>query len=154
MMLDLSSEKINVIAGLNRILKTLSRSLTMYLADSTPWVADDSARHLDTLRSIVADQRELAERLGRAIVARDGIVERAAFPTEFTNLNDLSLSYLMKLARENYLPRDIQTVERTIDLLERDQEATELGQRVLGALRAHTEMLRAFCPARGGSAAH
>ncbi len=139
MVQDSTSER--TIAGLNLILRTLSQSLTLYLVDACPWVARDAMGKLETLHSIVADQRSLIEELGSAIMARHGIADRSGFPTEFTDLNDLSLDYLMKQAEKKYLPRDLLTMESAVEQLEGDRDAMELGQRIVGAAKAHLEML-------------
>lgn len=130
-----------VIAGLNLILTTLRQSLTMYLADSSPWIAGDTSNKLATLRSIVADQRRLIDELGTAIIARNGVAGRMGFPTEFTGMNDLSFDYLVQQAAEKYVKRDLQVIQRAVDQLEGDAEALELGQRVVGATKAHLDML-------------
>lgn len=130
-----------VVDGLNTLVKTLGSSLTMYLVDASPWVNRRSSGDMEALRSIVADQRQLIDDLGTAIIDRRGVVERIAFPTAFTDLNDLSLEYLLREAAK-FQARDLQTIESALDKLQSDPEALALGQRVLGAAKGHLEMLK------------
>jgi hypothetical protein len=93
-----------------------------------------------TLRSIVAGQRDLAQRLATAIMDRGGTVEPGDFPMEFTDLNFLSLDYLLKeLAR--YGKQQVASIERIANRIV-DREARELALEVLGAEKAHVEMLQ------------
>ncbi len=130
----------SVIKGLNMLVQTLSSSLTIYVVNASPWVRRESSCDMGVLESVVADQRQLIDQLGTAILDRRGIVVQGAFPTEFTDLNDLSLDYLLKEAAK-FQRRDLQTIEIALDKLDSDDDALALGQRVLGAAKAHLEML-------------
>ena len=92
------------------------------------------------LADIIADQKAMAGRIAELIDARGANVDHGTFPMEFTDLNLLSLDYLLReLVR--YQKRDIATIERLIAGLAGDREARELAEEVLGSERAHLEAL-------------
>jgi hypothetical protein len=127
---------------LNRLLVIEYRSLPMYLLDATPWTHPGDGKATAALRSIVATQRALAQRLADAIMNRGGTVEKGEYPMDFTELNFLSLDYLMKeLVR--YEKQQVTQVERIASRM-LDPEARELALEVLGAEKAHVEMLQEF----------
>lgn len=125
---------------LNQLLVIEYRSLPMYLMDATPWTHPGDEKATESLRSIVATQRSLAHRLAAAITARSGTVATGEYPMSFTDLNFLSLDYLLKeLVRYNKL--QVAAIEViACKLVEAD--ARELALEVLGAEKAHLEILQ------------
>ncbi|HEX4148302.1 MAG TPA: hypothetical protein VHY20_04915 [Pirellulales bacterium] len=128
---------------LNRLLVIEYRTLPLYLVDATPWTHPGDTKASVTLRSIVANQRGLSQRLAAAIMDRGGTVEAGDYPTEFTELNFLSLDYLLReLVRYGK-----EQVARIAPIAQRitDGEARELALEVLGSEKAHVEMLQELC---------
>jgi hypothetical protein len=125
---------------LNRLLATLHRSLPMYLSDATPWTPPGDERATQTLARIVEDQRRDINRLAELILQRSGRVETGRWPMEYTDLNFLSLDYLLReLVR--YQQQLIAQIERCVALLSSDRHARELAEEVLGSEKAHLEAL-------------
>ena len=125
---------------LNRLFVVVYRSLPMYLADAQPWThpGDDQASRV--LGAIVTDARHYAGRIAELILRQRGRVEMGEFPMEFTDLNLLSLDYLLQeLVRCQ--KGDIAAIERCVAELAGDREARALAEEVLGNARGHLESL-------------
>jgi hypothetical protein len=125
---------------LNRILATLNRSLAMYLADADPWrqAGDDQAARV--LARIVEDQRRDVNRLAERIIDQAAHIYAGQWPMEYTDLNFLSLDYLLReLVRHQR--EDIAQLERCVALLSHDRPARELAEEILGSEQAHLEAL-------------
>ncbi len=136
------------LATLNRLFAVLYRSLPMYLAGATPWTREGNHRGQQahaTLERIVADQREMAGRVADLISRRRGRVDRREFPTDFAELNYLSLEFLLKELAES-ARRDIASLEKCVVDVEDDPQARALAEEALGAERAHLEMLERALP--------
>jgi len=131
---------------LNRLLATLHRSLSQYLQGSHYWTRRGDARAETVVRHLVEDQRALSARIADLILQRHGQISPASFPMEFTDLNLLSLDYLLQeLIRHQKL--DIETVEECVAELRGDREARELAEEVLGNARGHQENLESVVKA-------
>lgn len=125
---------------LNRILATLNRSLAMYLADADPWTQAGDEQAAAALARIVEDQRRDVNRLAEAIIDSAAHVDPGQWPMEFTDLNFLSLEYLMQeLIRHQR--EDVARIQRCTSLLASDRNARELAEEVLGSEQAHLESL-------------
>ena len=123
---------------LNRILATLNRSLPQYLADADPWTQAGDEQAAQTLRRIVEDQRRDINRLAEYIIEHAAHVLPGQWPMEFTDLNFLSLDYLLQeIVRHQR--QDVAQVERCVALLDNDSEARELAEEILGSEKAHLE---------------
>jgi len=125
---------------LNRLLATLHRSLSQYLPGSHYWTHRGDARAEAVVRHLVEDQRALSARIADLILERHGPISPASFPMEFTDLNLLSLDYLLQeLIRHQKL--DIEIIEDCVADLRGDRPARELAEEVLGNARGHLENL-------------
>jgi hypothetical protein len=125
---------------LNRLLATLNRSLPMYLSDATPWTHPGDEQATQTLARIVDDQRRDINRLAELILQRSGRVDLGHWPMEYTDLNFLSLDFLLReLVRHQQ--QDIAQIERCVSLLSQDRPARELAEEILGSEKAHLEAL-------------
>ncbi len=133
----------NTIELLNRLLAIEYRSLPMYLTDATPWTHPGDEKATETLKHVVADQQDMARRVAALIIERGGQILSSAFPTDFTDMNLLSLDFLIsEIIR--YQRRSITAIERIVAALAHDREARELAEEVLGSERAHLEALAAL----------
>ncbi|MEX0585888.1 MAG: hypothetical protein WD176_04550 [Pirellulales bacterium] len=124
---------------LNCLLAIHYRSLPMYLASARPWfpVGEECAAEL--LLHIAADHRHYVDRISDRLIelgAEGADIDRGHFPTSFTDLHDLSLTYLLPLVIEHQR-RDIAAIE---DCAKRVPDET-LAQEASGAAKAHLEAL-------------
>src|SRR5688572_16303229 len=112
---------------LNRLLAILNRSLPMYLNDATPWTHPGDEQAAQTLQRIVEDQRRDLNRLAEFIIERSGRIDPGQWPMEYTDLNFLSLDYLLhELVRHQQ--QDIAQIERCVSFLSQDRAARELAE--------------------------
>jgi hypothetical protein len=125
---------------LNRILAVLNRSLPMYLADADPWTSAGDEQAAKVLARIVEDQRRDVNRLAERIIGKAAHVEPGHWPMEFTDLNFLSLDFLL-LELLRHQKQDVAQIERCVALLARDRQARELAEEVLGSEKAHLDAL-------------
>jgi hypothetical protein len=128
---------------LNRLMQMHRRSLPMYLADATPWSASKRDAGQPLLASISADQSEIVDEIAELIQNRRGVVDRGSFPTEFADLNDLSLDYLIRQVAKKQVTQ-VAALQQATQSLANDQEALELCQRALGIARAHLDSLNEY----------
>ena len=136
-------KNVSAIDMLNLLVRVQNRSLPRYLMDAAPFVAPKHAGGKELLQSIASDQATLVDELADEILARGGIVDRGSFPTEFTDLHDLSLDYLLKRAAVDQ-QKIVTGIEEAVTSLNGDRGAFELGQRVLGTAKAHLDMLEEY----------
>lgn len=128
---------------LNRLLTILHRSLPMYLNEASPWTQHGDQQASAALSQIVADQQRDCRRLADLVLERYGRLETGEFPMEFTDLHFLSMDFLVgELVR--YQQQDIEAIEQCVSRLAGDAKAQTLAQEILGAARAHLEMLEAL----------
>ena len=81
---------------LNQLLALHTRSLPTYLLSAKPWVANEDAEAaLAVLEQIAADQQLMAGRIVSVIRDEGGTPARSEFPINFTDMNDLSMDYIM-----------------------------------------------------------
>ena len=130
----------NTIEVLNRLLVIHHRSLPMYLSYAAPWQTQRDQAAREVLDHIVADQKQMVDRIGELVLERDGDVEHGEFPMYFTGLHDLSFDYLVRrmIADQN---RDVAAIEQCVDQLESDPLAKALAQECLGAAKGHLDSL-------------
>jgi hypothetical protein len=130
----------NTIDVLNELLRLEYRSLPMYVIGTSPWQHEGDERAAATLSRIVEDQKRLSARIADLILERGGQVQPGAFPMEFTDLNLLSLDYLVREAI-NHQKYTIGQIESCVARLAHDAEARHLAEEVLGNQRGHLENL-------------
>ncbi|MGD9647811.1 MAG: ferritin-like domain-containing protein [Pirellulales bacterium] len=125
---------------LNHLLATLQRSLAEYLQSSRYWTHRGDERAEAIVLHLVEDQRAYMARLASLILERHGQIEPSSFPMEFTDLNLLSLDYLLQ-ELVGHQRATIETIEECIDDLGADRPARELAEEILGNARGHLENL-------------
>lgn len=131
--------KLSTHRALNRLLTVIERSLPMYLSYARPWTRHGNEAAVIALEQIVTQQKQLAERIGPAIL-EIGPIEIGEYPIEFLDLHDLSLDYLIgKMVQ--YQKRSIARIEQTVTELQHDRQAMVLAEEALGAARGHLEIL-------------
>ncbi|HEY2837958.1 MAG TPA: hypothetical protein VGJ26_02330 [Pirellulales bacterium] len=135
----------SILNTLNRLYIIENRSLAMYMVDACPWSHSGDEKTSQVIAHIVADQKAMSQRLADLIDAREGRVHNASFPMQFTDLNLVSLDYLVgELAR--LLRQDIEAIRACVEKLAGDREAQELAEEILGAEQAHLEALEDLTP--------
>lgn len=126
--------------ALARLFVTLHRSLPRYLANAATPSAGAGEKARSVLADIVDDQRNMARRVGKLILDRNGAVEPGEFPMVFTDLHFLGFDYLLKELIEHQI-HDVKEIERLVAEITDDPEARDLAEEALGQERAHLEML-------------
>jgi hypothetical protein len=125
---------------LNRVLTTLYRSLPMYLAYATPWTQRGDDKAVAALQRIVADQKQMANRIAQYVLEHHGPIEMGEYPVDFLDTHDLALDFLVsKLVQCQ--KQDIAELEKCVALLQSDRPACALAEEALGAARGHLESL-------------
>ena len=123
-----------------RLLRILCRSLPRYLEAARPWSRRDDEQAQEVLAKIVADQRTLAERVARAIVAHGGRPDPGCFPIEFTAINDLALDFLQQRLVECQR-RDVAAIEHCAAELQPVPALRSLAEKALASARTHLDRL-------------
>lgn len=131
------------IDALNDLFTLLCRSLVMYVADACPRTHRGDERATMVVQDVVADQKEMAARVAELIVERGGRPDAGSFPMTYTDLNLLSLDYLLReLAIEQR--RAVAAFQSCAAELGGDSEARELAEEALGQARAHLDALESL----------
>jgi hypothetical protein len=127
-------------AVLGGLLVELARCLLQYVGESSPWTGGDEAERRAINEIVARQQGEIAE-LAALLDARREPVRLGAYPTDFTDLQYLSLEYL--------LGRIIENEESLLDLMDRaaadcrgDDEALALIERLSADERENLRRLR------------
>jgi hypothetical protein len=136
---------------LNRLLAIHCRALPQYLTDASPWTREGDERATAVLQQMVADQRAIAGRIAELIQQRGGRLESSVFPMQFTDLNLVSLDYLLRILPQ-YQQRDITAIAQCVQELGMDFEAHNLAEEALGMAKAHHEMLQELAAPPVGTA--
>jgi len=134
---------------LNRIVVILSRSLPMYLSDARPHYLHDQEDANELLSQIVADQKEMIDRLGERILEANEAVAHGEFAMTFTGFHDLSFAYLLT-QMVNYQKRDIEAITECIDQLRFNPMYKALAEETLGMSKGHLESLEELAAASVG----
>ncbi|NIL98080.1 MAG: hypothetical protein GTO53_09775 [Planctomycetales bacterium] len=131
----------NSVDLLNQLLVIHYRSLPMYLVDASPWTHRGDEKATEALHDIVTDQRQVCQRIADSVIQRGGIVAMGDYPTEFTDMNFLSLDYLVKRLIE-LQQQAIEAIGGLADRLWNDPPAQSLAKESLGAAKAHLQALQ------------
>jgi hypothetical protein len=130
----------NVVGTLGRLLHILCRSLPMYLEDAKPWTRRDDQPAQRALANLVADAQTFSLRVAQAILELRGQPNAGRFPTSFTAVNDLSLSFLMPRVVQSQR-RDVATIEQCVAELASVPLVRPLAEEILGNARGHLDIL-------------
>lgn len=134
---------------LNRIAALHHRSLPTYLTYARPWVRTGSESKANIIEDIAADHHDLVQRILRVLEADDRPIYLGDFPMAYTDLNDLSLDFILReLTR--YERRLLRTLEEIATWVDRDHPSYLLVNMAIGMAVGHLENL---AEANGGSPA-
>lgn len=130
----------SVVDALNRILPRVARSLALYAADARPWLSPGDDRLRAALIALASDQRSYTERLAAMILELGGRPELGRFPTEFTDLHDVSANYLAaRLVSQQQA--DLAAIGRLAGRLPAGSPARQLAEEIRGNLQGHLDIL-------------
>ncbi|MCE9606226.1 MAG: hypothetical protein K8U03_15125 [Planctomycetia bacterium] len=130
---------------LNRLLAIHCRSLPMYMLDAGSWQSDAPKENefVQAMHNIVIGQKELSQRIATVIMDLGGVVSPGPFPMEFTDMNFLSLDFMVRETL-GLQRRDIGEIEGIVRGVGNEPEAKAIAQEALGAAKAHLETLEAL----------
>jgi len=80
---------------LNNALIQMARSFLQYVSESSPWVSMDSASAEAQIEVLAARQRQDVGEIVSVLSVREHFIDFGSFPTEYTDLQFLSLQALM-----------------------------------------------------------
>ena len=133
--------KADTIYWLNRLLAIHCKSFPQYLRWSRPHVPPGRGEELAALESIAMDQDVMGDRISRMIVDGDALPRTGEFPMEFTDLHDLDIDYLLRLA-VRYQQQDVKTMQDLVERLHTAPAAKAIGEEALGMAKGHLDTLR------------
>jgi len=132
---------------LNRLLAIVGRSFPQYLQYSRPYIPSPGRDNLvETLDAIVADQNGLAERIGNLLKDAQAPIRTGDFPMEYTDLHDLDIDYLLRLAVK-YQEQDVAAIGEIAEQLTLAPAAQSLTEEALGMAKGHLDTLLEVLPA-------
>ena len=128
-----------VIGALNRLLAVHCQSVAMYVINTNPWVPRGEDQAQAVFGDLVADRRELIQRLATYIDRLGGMPD-CGQRHDYTVLNDLSLDFLLGRVISDQ-KETIHTIEQGLADFDSDMEAKALAQEALGMAKGHLESL-------------
>ena len=126
---------------LSRLISMGSSSLLQYVSESFPWSADPAHIAFDSVLNLAKEEREAVSLITRHLQKRRFRLPKfGSYPSHFTNINFVSLDYLLpKLIAE----QEKEIAEIVSGLLpEEDDEVRRLAQRFLEMKRRHLPTLQ------------
>src|SRR5205823_7357742 len=88
-------------ALLQDIVRRASRSMLQYVGESYPWAGDGKADLLAKVQAVIAEEEQAIESLAAFLrKKRISIPYLGSYPQKFTNINYVSLDYLMPRLRD------------------------------------------------------
>jgi hypothetical protein len=126
---------------LNRLLALHCRSLPTYLSYAAPWLHRGNEGAAATLKSVVADQQQISDRIGEAIVDNEGVVDYGEFPMDFTSYHDVSFDFLLDklIDRQQAM---VSEIEECVDELRLAPSYQALAQEALGMAKGHLDLFQ------------
>ena len=133
--------KADTIYWLNRLLAIHCKSFPQYLRWSRPYVPAGRSEELAAVEAVALDQDAMGDRISRMIVDADALPRSGEFPMEFTDLHDLDIDYLLRLA-VRYQEQDVAAIQALVERLQTAPAAKALAEEALGMAKAHLDTLR------------
>ena len=110
---------------LNRLVINLGRSLLQYLAEASPWTPDEDDASLVKVNELIAAQQQVVDQIVELLTDRHHLVEFGTYPTDYTDLQFLSLDFLLVQTLRN-ARSDAEMIAALRVSLTEDAEASEL----------------------------
>lgn len=127
-------------ALLQKIIRRESRSLLQFVGESFPWTSPGERAALAKLQEMIEAERQGTAALGRLLNRqRLPLPTLGAYPQSFTNINYVSLDFLLPLLIDN-LRRSIGDLEHDLASLY-DTEARAEVRNILDMKRKHLQEL-------------
>lgn len=133
--------KADTIYWLNRLLAIHCKSFPQYLRWSRPHVPAGRGDELAAVEAVAMDQDAMGDRISRMIVDGDALPRSGEFPMEFTDLHDLDIDYLLRLA-VRYQVQDVAAIGALVERLQTAPAAKALAEEALGMAKGHLDTLR------------
>jgi len=110
---------------LNQVFATLDCCLLQYIGENSPWTSATNEAVVEQLEMVVKLQNAQIQRLADFLVNRYGFVPRVNYPADYTDLQYLSLGYLIVrlIADQKAVLRLIESERKAIS---NDPGATDL----------------------------
>jgi hypothetical protein len=137
----MSDMKADTIYWLNRLLAIHCKSFPQYMRWSRPYVPPGRRDEMDSIEAIAQDQDVMGDRISRMIVDGDALPRTGEFPMEFTDLHDLDIDYLLRLA-VRYQEQDVKAIQELVERLQTAPAAKAIAEEALGMAKAHLDTLR------------
>jgi len=125
---------------LNRVAVLHHRSLPTYLTYARPWVRAGSEAKAGIIDDMAADHHDLVQRILRVLEADDRPVMLGDFPMDYTDLNDLSLDFILQ-ELTHYERRLLNTLQEIASWMDRDESSYLLVNMAIGMAMGHLENL-------------
>lgn len=125
---------------LNRIAAIHHRSLPTYLTYAKPWVPTGKEEDAHVIDDIAADHHDLVERVLRVLEQDDRPVHLGDFPMDYTDLNDLSLSFILNELKI-YERKLLATLEEIVPWTDNEGPAYRLANVAIGLAVGHLQNL-------------
>lgn len=125
---------------LNRIAALHHRSLPTYLTYARPWVSAGCEAKAEIIDDIAADHHDLVQRILKVLEADDRPVALGDFPMDYTDLNDLSLDFILQ-ELTHYERRLLKTLEEIASWMDREHSSYLLVNMAIGMAIGHLENL-------------
>jgi hypothetical protein len=129
-----------VASVLNRLLRTLSRSLALYVEEVRPWGLAGHGPLWTAIERLAADNRMYSRRVAEAIIEHGGQPHPGPYPLEFAALNDVGLEFFLR-AIIDHLKRDQRMIGQWSDELACAPADRALAEEACGNLCGHSELL-------------
>jgi hypothetical protein len=140
-------------ALLQDLLRRASRSMLQYVGEAYPWAPDTDADLLAKVQTVIREEEDAVEGLGAFLrKKRIPIGYLGSYPQNFTNLNFVSLDYLM--------PRLLEWQRKWAAVLERDAalivggEANAEVSKLVAIARRHLDELQKLADSHAKVGAH
>jgi hypothetical protein len=111
-------------AALNQLLIDLGRSLLQYVGECWPWSGTESQDAQRKIEALVEIQKDEVLQLGELLDEADWTIDQGTYPTEYTDLHYVALSYLLD------------------QLVQNQRDIVEEAQRVLTQCESHAQARR------------
>jgi hypothetical protein len=132
-----------LVSVLNRLLRTLCRSLALYAEEIKPWSLAAQEPVWTAIRRLAADSRMYGSRVAETIVACGGQPNPGPYPLEFAARNDLGLEFFLSQIIV-HLKRDQVVIGQCAAELTGAAAARSLAEEAHGNLRGHIELLESL----------
>ncbi|VAX39895.1 hypothetical protein MNBD_PLANCTO02-2296 [hydrothermal vent metagenome] len=125
---------------LNDVLVNLHRSLLQYMGECSPWVPVDESEKMEQVKELIRFQHSAVIQIEELLEFRRTPVDFGLYPVEYTDLQFLSLSYLLKeslldaKADEKIILQAIEDSFDDVDAKSRLNQALEIQQEVIANL--------------------